>query len=131
MNFPPIYLIESAGYEVSNLPNSYPSSSFLHLSRSNEIQSKFEGALLRFARVDARGTPPPPWNPSNLYANQPINQRRTSRVSLAKWQLPIGACADHERATTGLKLFSPAKRGFGLNRNGASMINEPLPWDGE
>lgn len=35
-------------------------------------------------------------NPAS-YANQPINQRRTSRVadSLRKWQLPIGACADY------------------------------------
>lgn len=54
-------------------------------------------------------------NPTNLYANQPINQRRTSRVSLAKWQLPIGACADHERATTGLNLFFTDETSFGLN----------------
>lgn len=75
--------------------------------------------------------PSPPWNPSNLYANQPINQRRTSRVSLAKWQLPIGACADHERATTGLNLFFTDETSFGLN--GAvhrSTIDEPFPWDG-
>lgn len=38
-------------------------------------------------------------NPAS-YANQPINQRRTSRVadSLRKWQLPIGACADYDGA---------------------------------